>query len=682
MINGMLKSNEQNIHRGRRRLAMNLKVATVIALGFLLTSALFTVSDVTGVTILAGSSSTNVAYQGANTLSAMVSQGGYLQNGPKKAVINCSGYQNLTMFYLRNDSGDYVYSSYLYYWGYYSKWKAYYWIADFTDFQVEGNYSVVVPYESGSIESFRFPISNSTYIDLLQMAQEWFYYQRCGCEVPGWHDACHLDDGVREGSWINATGGWHDAGDYNKYVYSTVLAVFALETLYEDYHPLWNEYGSAQPDTIEEAQWGMDWLLKMLTPDGYLWSAVFSGYDYWGIPEPETDNVPGTSDDRPFTKDQWGDVTWAEAFFSADAAKLAYLKESEDPGYADMLRQKAELTFNVVLSRPGMVYPSLDAQAGLLLASTYLCLLTHASKYLDTAYELVDRILACQMPEGWFAYPGSIEPVFNHFTYMDMVVALEQFAVKFPNDQIVPQIKDALRRFMNHVCLMTQETPFGQMANLIMYKGSLQVWNFMPTDVWGLRWQPGFYQGLDSIYALTAYCALLANRIVGVNASYTEVAQNQISWILGMNPVDYSMMAGVGRNPAGYHTRYNSIPSHSDGIIPGGIVNGICGNLSDYYWFDDSAGTPAWQTTEYWLPHNAWFTVALESLITNNFTMPYPTDLNRDGIVNILDMTIAAGAFGSRPGDLNWNATADIDKNGWINILDIVKVAIDFGKTI
>jgi hypothetical protein len=195
-------------------------------------------------------------------------------------------------------------------------------------------------------------------------------------------------------------------------------------------------------------------------------------------------------------------------------------------------------------------------------------------------------------------------------------------------------------------------------------------------------WPPGFYQGLDCIYALTAYSALLANRILGVNASYTEVAQNQISWILGMNPVDYSMMAGVGRNPTGYHTRYNSIPSHSDGIIPGGIVNGICGNISDYYWFNASAGTPSWQTTEYWLPHNAWFIVALESLLTDNFTMPNSTDLNKDGIVNIIDITIIAVAFGSRPRALNWNTIADIDKNGWINILDMARVARDFGKTI
>jgi hypothetical protein len=58
------------------------------------------------------------------------------------------------------------------------------------------------------------------------------------------------------------------------------------------------------------------------------------------------------------------------------------------------------------------------------------------------------------------------------------------------------------------------------------------------------------------------------------------------------------------------------------------------------------------------------------------------TDLNKDGTINILDIFIVASAFGSRPGDLNWNSIADLDKNGIIDILDIFAVAQDYGKTV
>jgi len=56
------------------------------------------------------------------------------------------------------------------------------------------------------------------------------------------------------------------------------------------------------------------------------------------------------------------------------------------------------------------------------------------------------------------------------------------------------------------------------------------------------------------------------------------------------------------------------------------------------------------------------------------------TDLNKDGIVNILDISLVAKAFGSKPGDLNWNAVADVNQDGIINILDISKVAKDYGR--
>jgi hypothetical protein len=57
------------------------------------------------------------------------------------------------------------------------------------------------------------------------------------------------------------------------------------------------------------------------------------------------------------------------------------------------------------------------------------------------------------------------------------------------------------------------------------------------------------------------------------------------------------------------------------------------------------------------------------------------TDLNNDGKVDILDISIVAGAFGSKSGDENWNEVADIDEDGSVNILDVALVALDYGET-
>ena len=57
-------------------------------------------------------------------------------------------------------------------------------------------------------------------------------------------------------------------------------------------------------------------------------------------------------------------------------------------------------------------------------------------------------------------------------------------------------------------------------------------------------------------------------------------------------------------------------------------------------------------------------------------------DLNGDGEVNIIDVSIAAMAFGSNPLDPNWNIIVDLNNDQIINILDISTVAMKFGKTV
>jgi len=56
------------------------------------------------------------------------------------------------------------------------------------------------------------------------------------------------------------------------------------------------------------------------------------------------------------------------------------------------------------------------------------------------------------------------------------------------------------------------------------------------------------------------------------------------------------------------------------------------------------------------------------------------TDLNVDGVVNIIDVSIVASAFGSKPGFADWNENADVDGNGVVNIVDVTMVARDCGR--
>jgi len=56
-------------------------------------------------------------------------------------------------------------------------------------------------------------------------------------------------------------------------------------------------------------------------------------------------------------------------------------------------------------------------------------------------------------------------------------------------------------------------------------------------------------------------------------------------------------------------------------------------------------------------------------------------DLNNDGIVDIFDVVTVSIAFGSQPGDTNWDAIADLNNDGIVDIFDVVTVTANFGNT-
>ncbi|MFC1854175.1 glycoside hydrolase family 9 protein [candidate division CSSED10-310 bacterium] len=162
------------------------------------------------------------------------------------------------------------------------------WWVDLSSFVQQGTYHLFSPALPG--KSYEFEVRDDVYNQVVLTALKTFYYQRCNTakEVAyagNWADAnaCHMTDvavtaapGTPDYGTLDLSGGWHDAGDYNKYVWSAVSnAVLYLLRAYEDNPGIFKdgdlaipESGNNVPDILDEVKWELDWLLKMQLPSG------------------------------------------------------------------------------------------------------------------------------------------------------------------------------------------------------------------------------------------------------------------------------------------------------------------------------------------------------------------------------------------------------------------------------
>ena len=111
---------------------------------------------------------------------------------------------------------------------------------------------------------------------------------------------------------------------------------------------------------------------------------------------------------------------------------------------------------------------------------------------------------------------------------------------------------------------------------------------------------------------------------------------------------------------------------------------------------DTTSSTGAYDLTITGPPSGTSIEIWVEDIHVTNITLQYMTtlqlnltitvtllgDLNGDGIVDIFDVVLIAIAFGSQPGDVNWDAIADLNNDGIVDIFDVVLLAQNFGKTV
>jgi len=212
-----------------------------------------------------------------------------------------------------------------------------------------------------------FEIKADPYSEVLKAAGRMFYYNRCNMEKAqpyadaNWVDGNNFLNNFQDGNarYIydstntalnrDMSGGWFDAGDYNKYVTYTYTTLHDLLSAYESnpraFGDNWNipESGNGIPDLLDEVKWELDWLLKMSNPDGSVHIKIGSRNYAENTSSPPSANTDGR---------YYGPTCTSASATVASVMSHAALVFDGQPGmqtYAQQLGQMATTAFQYTL---------------------------------------------------------------------------------------------------------------------------------------------------------------------------------------------------------------------------------------------------------------------------------------------------------------------------------------------
>lgn len=240
---------------------------------------------------------------------------------------------------------------------------------DFTAVAQPGTYVISA---AGLGESDPVHVRKDVYRRPLYLALRSFYGQRCGTDVdlgpsfPGYrYPACHLDDAPHHPSsgrsgTRRVTKGWHDAGDYGKYIVNSGISTGELLWAWELYPGVFRnlrldipESGNTVPDLLDEIRWNLEWMLEMQDEDGGVWHKLTSERFGSFVMPNQDDGKPryviGTGA-APFKS------SCATADFAAVTAVAARAYREFDAGFSTRALGAARRAWDWVSRHPNVVF--------------------------------------------------------------------------------------------------------------------------------------------------------------------------------------------------------------------------------------------------------------------------------------------------------------------------------------
>jgi hypothetical protein len=455
-------------------------------------------------------------------------------------------------------------------------WGKFTWLVelDFTRLDKPGRYVL----RQGDAQSPPFTIAEGVYVGLPDELLEFMREQRCGYN-PFLDQTCHQQDGraaygpMPDGTFVDCTGGWHDAADLLKYLLTSgnataqMLLAWRLAAdpaIFQDHVQADGRPGAnGVPDLLDEARWGLQWMLKLHPSPELLIHQVADDRDHCGWRLPKDDfadygwgrggcRVVYSANGKPqglkdYKSDSTGVANLAGRYAAAMALAGMIFKE-RDPAFAAQCLQAGIEVYALGRAHPGVQqgnsfnapyhYAETTWADDMEWSAAALYEATGRRQYLAEAQDYATQAA----DESWMGKEQT-----GHYQYYPFVNVGHFMLYKFAGPALQRRLAGYYRRGIERSLAMSRKNPFRAGAPFIWCSNNLMA-------------------------GLVTQC-LLYERMTG-DGRYQEFCCRQRDWLLGRNPWGVSMFTGIptgGVYPRHPHLMTAELTGRA---VRGGLVDG------------------------------------------------------------------------------------------------------------
>ena len=451
---------------------------------------------------------------------------------------------------------------------------------DFSALKTDGAYYIKVLSSGGETRSEIFPINPKVYDGAADFVLNYMRQQRCGWN-PFFKDSCHRKDGIivghpdpkKDSTFLDVTGGWHDASDCLQYTTTSANAIYQMMFAYQSNPEAFSDNHLADgtpgrngiPDIIDEIYWGLKWLDKMNPEPGEMYNQIADDRDHVGMRVPSDDQADygwGKGECRPVwfcsgepqqrgrrgDKNKTTGVASTAGKFASDFALGAEILKPFYPEFAEKIGAKAQAAYDAGVAKPGVcqtasvvspyIYEEDNWVDDMELAAYEMFRRTGDGKYRTEAIEYARR----EPVTPWMGADSARHYQWYPFMNMGHYRIARNFGGKV-SAEFIRNMRSGIQRVYER----GKDHPF----------------------MFGI---PGIWCSNNLTTAMLTQC-ILYRELTG-DTTYQEMEGSLRDWLLGCNPWGVSMIVELPKGGTFPTQPHSFIIKYKMGNTTGGLVDG------------------------------------------------------------------------------------------------------------